>query len=64
MFSMEAAGQVYTAEMRDVRRSGGGRGLRGGEGQEKEWMGYLLDDLRAFGIIADECMTAAQDEGE
>ena len=41
-----------TAEVRDVWRTGGGRGLRGG--QEKEWMGcFLWDDLRAFGINAD-----------
>ena len=33
-----------TAEVRDVRRTGGGRGLRGG--QEKEWMACLMDDLR------------------
>ena len=45
-----------------IRRNGGGRGLRGG-GQEKEWMGCLLDDLRAFGINADQWTTAAQDEG-
>ena len=40
----------------------------GGEGcvlgQEKEWMGCFLDDLRAFGIYADQRTTAAQDEGE
>ena len=34
-------------------------------GQEKEWMmGCFLDDLRAFGINADQWTTAAQDEGE
>ena len=33
-------------------------------GQEKEWMGCFLDDLRAFGIDADRWMTAAQDERE
>ena len=33
-------------------------------GQEKEWMGCLLDDLRAFCINADQWTTAAQDEGE
>ena len=32
--------------------------------QEKEWMGCLLDDSRAFGINADQWTTAAQDEGE
>ena len=33
-------------------------------GQEKEWMGCCLDDLRAFGINADQRTTAAQDGGE
>ena len=33
-------------------------------GQEKEWTGCFLDDLRAFGINADQWTTAAQDEGE
>ena len=33
-------------------------------GQEKEWMGCFLDDLRAFGINADQWTTAPQDEGE
>ena len=33
-------------------------------GQEKEWLGCFLDDLRAFGIIADQWTTAAQNEGE
>ena len=32
-------------------------------GQGKEWMGCFLDDLRAFGINADQWTTAAQDEG-
>ena len=36
-----------TAEVRDVQRVGGGRGLRDG-GDEKEWVGCLLDDLRAL----------------
>ena len=40
----------------------GGAGCVGG--QEKEWMGCFLDDLRAFGINADQWRTAAQDEGE
>ena len=48
--------------MLDVRRNGGGRGLR--RGQKKEWMGCFLDDFRAFGINADQWTTAAQDEGE
>ena len=39
----------------------GGAGCVGG--QEKEWMGYFLDDLRAFGINADQWTTAARDEG-
>ena len=43
--------------MRDVRRIG-----EGGGGEE--WMECFLDDLRAFGINADQWMTAAQDEGE
>ena len=33
-------------------------------GQKKEWMGCLLDDLRDFGINADQWKTLAQDEGE
>ena len=33
-------------------------------GHEKEWMGYFLDDLRAFGINVDQWTTAAHDEGE
>ena len=33
------------------------------EGQEKEWMGCFLDDLRAFGINADQWTTKAQSEG-
>ena len=41
---------------------GGGAGCVGG--QEKEWMGYFLDDLRAFGINADQWMTAARDDWE
>ena len=40
----------------------GGAGYVGG--QEKEWIGCFLDDLRAFGINADQWTTAAQDEGE
>ena len=35
----------------------GGAGCVGG--QEKEWMGCFLDDLRAFGINADQWTTAA-----
>ena len=48
--------------MRDVRRSGGGRGLCGGP-EKRVHVGFL-DDLRAFGINADQWTTAAQDEGE
>ena len=33
-------------------------------GQEKVWMGCFLDDLRAFGINADQWTTEAQDERE
>ena len=40
----------------------GGAGCVGG--QEKEWMGCFLDNLRAFGINADQWTTAAQDEGK
>ena len=40
----------------------GGAGCVGG--QEKEWLGCFLDDLRAFGINADQWTTAVQDEGE
>ena len=47
--------------MRDIRKIGGVRGLS--EKAKKEWMGCLLDDLRASGINADQCTTAAQDEG-
>ena len=32
--------------------------------QEKKWMRCFVDDLRAFGINADQWTTAAQDEGE
>ena len=33
-------------------------------GQENKWMEFFLDDLRYFGINADQWTTAAQDEGE
>ena len=33
-------------------------------GQEKKWIRCFLDDLRAFGINADQWTTAAQDDGE
>ena len=38
----------------------GGAGCVGD--QEKEWMECFLDDLRAFGINADQWMAAAPDE--
>ena len=33
-------------------------------GQEKEWTRCFLDDIRAFGINADQWTTAAQDKGK
>ena len=47
-----AHGGHETAEVRDGGKIGGGRGLRGGGGEEKEWMRCLQDDLRAFGVTA------------
>ena len=38
----------------------GGAGCVGRQG--KKWMGYFLDDMRAFGINVDQWTTAAQDE--
>ena len=38
-----------------------GAGCVGDQG--KEWMGCFLEDLRAFGINANQWTTAAQDEG-
>ena len=46
--------------MHDVQRSGRGRGLR--KGPEKR-MNEAFPGLKAFGINADQWMTAAQDEG-
>ena len=40
----------------------GGAGCVGSK--ETEWMGCFLDDLRAFGINADQSKTAAQDDME
>ena len=40
----------------------GGAGCVGG--QQKKWMGCFPDDLRAFGINADQWTTSAQDEGD
>ena len=61
---------VFVARMEDTRLPKcvmfgelvGGAGCVGG--QENEWMGCFLDDLRAFGINVDQWTTAAQDEGE
>ena len=61
---------LFVARMEDTRLPKcvmfgelvGGAGSVGG--QEKEWMGCCLDDLRAFVINADQWKTAAQDEGE
>ena len=61
---------VFVARMEDTRlpkrvmfgKLMGCTGCVGG--QEKEWMGCLLDDLRYFGINTDQWTTAAQDEGE
>ena len=53
--------------MRDARRIGEGRGLRGGAGKRVDGVfsgRCFLDDLRAFGLNADQWTTAAQDEGE
>ena len=55
-------GEQETAEMRGVRTTGGGRGLRGEA--KKEWMGYFLDNLRAFAINADQWTTPGLDKGE
>ena len=33
-------------------------------GQENKWRSCILDNLRAFGINADQGITAAQKEGE
>ena len=60
----------FVARMEDTRLAkcvmfgelGGGAGCVGG--QEKEWMGCFPDDLKDFGINADQWTTAAQDEGE
>ena len=46
-----AHGRYETAEVRDIRRSGRGRGLCGGPGKRVDG---VLDDLRAFGINADQ----------
>ena len=40
------------------------RGAVSSGGQEKEWLGCLLGDLRAFGIKTDQWTIAAQDADE
>ena len=57
-----AHGGYETAKVHDVRELEWGADCVGG--QEKEWTRCFLDDLRAFGINADQWTTAAQDEGE
>ena len=57
-----AHGGYETAEVRDVRRIGRGRGLCEGPGKRVD--GCFLVDLSAFGINANQWTTAAQDEGE
>ena len=57
-----AHGGYETAKVCDVRRNGGGAGCVGG--QEKEWMECFLDDLRAFGINADQWTKTVQHEEE
>ena len=60
----------FVARMEDTRLSNcvmfgemvGGGGCVGG--QEKEWTGCFLDDLRGFGINADQWTTAAQNKWE
>ena len=47
-----AHGGHETAEVREVRKTDKGTGLRGS--QVKEWMGCLLDDLRALDINSDQ----------
>ena len=49
---MRRHGGHKTAEVRDARRTDEGRGLRGGGGQEKVWVGYIVDDRIAFVINA------------
>ena len=57
-----AHGGYETPGVRDIRRIGGGCVLCGGP--EKRVDGCFLDDLRAFGINADQWTTAALEEGE
>ena len=57
-----AHGGYGTAEVRDIRRNGGGRGLCVGQGKRVD--GVFRGRIRAFGINADQWTTAVQDEGE
>ena len=54
-------GGYETAEVRDVRRIGGGRGLRGGPGKRVD---EVFPGRRAFHINADQWTTATKEEGE
>ena len=56
-----AHGGYEPVEGRDVRKMVGSAGCVGG--QEKEWVGHFLDDLKTFGINTDQWTTATQDEG-
>ena len=58
-----AHGGHETAEVRDVRRTGGGHGLRGGAGERVVGVSPGRP-RRAFAINANQWTTAAQDEGE
>ena len=60
--AVTASGELTLCGLSGSASMVGGGGCVGG--QEKEWMGCFLDDLRAFGINADRWTTAAQDEGE
>ena len=42
----------------------GGDAVPAGGQEKEEWMGFLLDDLRAFGIETDQWRIAAQDAEE
>ena len=62
--------EEFVARMEDIRLPKcvlfgelvGGAGCVGR--QEEEWVGCSLDDLRAFGIHADQWTSAAQDKRE
>ena len=55
-------GRHEVAKVCDVQRTGGGTGCVWG--QKKGRRGCLLDDLKDFGINADQRTAAAQDKGE